>query len=311
MKKLSFVVSLITQDNDFQMEQASSAEETGGRLGVEVKVLFADGDTIQQSQQLLQIIQSSGDTHPDGIILEPVGGTGLPQVARAAVMADIAWVPVNHEAEYLASLRKQASVPIFAVTSDHEEIGRIQGKQFAAILPHGGSALYIQGPSDSSAAKFRLAGMYETKPVNVEVKLLRASWTEASAYHAITSWLRLTTAFQSHMNLVAAQNDAMAVGAKKAFGEIQDDAVRERWTRLPFTGCDGVPKTGQSWVRTGLLTATVIAPPLTGPALELLVKALRERTSPPERTSIPPTAFPSLEELRHSMMKGNARGRAT
>jgi ABC-type sugar transport system substrate-binding protein len=180
MKKLSFVVSLITPDNDFQMEQASVAEEAARRLAVDIKILFADGDTIQQSQQLLHIIQSSGNAHPDGIILEPVGGTGLPQVARAAVMADIPWVPVNHEADYLPLLRKQAHVPVFAVTSDHEEIGRIQSKQFSAILPHGGSVLYIQGPSESSAAKLRLAGMYETKPSNVEIKILRASWTEIS-----------------------------------------------------------------------------------------------------------------------------------
>ena len=41
-------------------------------------------------------------------------------------------------------------------------------------------------------------------------------------------------------------------------GERSDD--RDRWLRLPFVGCDGVTKTGQSWVRTGLLAATVIIP---------------------------------------------------
>ena len=32
---------------------------------------------------------------------------------------------------------------------------------------------------------------------------------------------------------------------------------RERWLNLPFTGCDGLPKTGQSWLRSGLLAATI------------------------------------------------------
>ncbi len=298
MKNLSFVVSLITHDNDFQMEQAAAAEETARRLGVDISILYADGDTIQQSQQLLHVIQGPSESHPAGIIIEPAGGTGLPQVARASIAAGIPWVVANREADYLTNLRKQARVPVFAVTSDHEEIGRIQSRQFAALLPNGGSVLYIQGPSESSAAKLRTAGMYDAKPSNVDIKILRGSWTEASAYTAVTSWLRLSTSFQSHMDLIAGQNDAMAMGARKAFREILDEAVRDRWVNLPFTGCDGVPKTGQTWVRSGQLTATVVAPPLTGQALEILVKALQTKMMPPERTTLAPSSFPAVENLR-------------
>lgn len=308
MKKLNFVVSLITNDNDFQMEQAIAAEEAARRLGVNIQILYAEGDTILQSQQLLHIIQSHSDSHPDGIIMEPAGGTALPQVARAAVSSGIAWVVINREADYLSGLRKQYRVPAFAVSSDHEEIGRIQGRQFGALLPSGGTVLYIQGATESSAAKQRTAGMYETKPANVEVKILRGSWTEASAHKAVSSWLRLSTSYQSHMNVIAAQNDAMAVGAKKAFQEVLDNAARERWLSLPFLGCDGVPKTGQSWVRTGLLTATVIAPPLTGTAMEILVKAIQTGTMPPERTLIPPRSLPPVENLalRHTEKAGSS-----
>ena len=41
----------------------------------------------------------------------------------------------------------------------------------------------------------------------------------------------------------------MAIGARKAFEELPNEADRERWLELPFTGCDGLPKTGQAWVR--------------------------------------------------------------
>jgi ABC-type sugar transport system substrate-binding protein len=298
MSKLTFVVSLITHDNDFQMEQAAAAEEAARHLGVDIKVLYAGGDTIEQSQQLLQIIQSPREEHPSGIILEPAGGTGFPQVARASVSAGIPWVIVNREADYLEGLRRQARVPVFAVTSDHEEIGRIQSRQFAALLPKGGTVLYIQGPSESSAAKLRTAGMYGAKPANVDIKILRGNWTEVSAYNAVTSWLRLSTSVQSQMDLVAAQNDAMAIGAKKAFREIAEESLRERWLHLPFTGCDGVPKTGQTWVRSGQLTATVIVPPLTGPALEILIKALQTGSMPPERTTLVPSSYPAVENLK-------------
>lgn len=68
MKKLSFLVALITDDNDYQVEQATAAEESGRRLGVSVQVIYAGNDAINQSQQLLKVIQSSDTPHPDAII---------------------------------------------------------------------------------------------------------------------------------------------------------------------------------------------------------------------------------------------------
>jgi ribose transport system substrate-binding protein len=188
-------------------------------------------------------------------------------------------------------------VPIYSITSDHEEIGRIQGKQFAALLPKGGSVLYIQGPSESLAAKQRTSGMYETKPVDVQVKIMRGQWTEASAYKAVSSWLRLSTSHQTPIDVIAAQDDSMALGARKAFQELPDNAARDRWLRLPFTGCDGLPKTGQTYVKRGLLTATIFIPPNAGKALEMLVQAVNTGSLPPERTLLPPVSIPSLDTL--------------
>ena len=77
-----------------------------GRLGVDVEILYADGDSIQQSQQILKFVQAERESRPDGIILEPVGGTGLPQVARAAVVDGIGWAVMNRELEYVHELRQ-------------------------------------------------------------------------------------------------------------------------------------------------------------------------------------------------------------
>lgn len=296
MKKLRFLLSLTNNDNDYQTEQASAAEAAAHRLGVELQIIHADNDTITQSQQLLKVIQSRSEAHPDGILFEPVGGTALPQVARAAAAAGIAWVVLNRDVEYITELRKTHRVPIFVFTSDHEEIGRIQGRQFAALLPKGGSVLYIQGPGESSAAQQRTAGMYETKPVDVQVKLMKAHWTEASAYRAVSSWLRLSTSQQARMDVVAAQDDSMAVGAKKAFQELSG-TVRDRWLSLPYIGCDGLPKTGQAWVKRGLLTATIFVPPNAGQALEMLVQAVNTGTMPPERSLVVPVPIPALDTL--------------
>jgi ABC-type sugar transport system substrate-binding protein len=300
MKKLKFVVSLTTNDNDYQMEQAVAAEEAARKLGVDLQIIYADNDSVLQSQQLLKIIQSRADSHPDGIIFEPVGGTALPQVARAAVSAGIAWVVLNRDADYIMELRHAFRVPVFAVTSDHEEIGRIQGRQFASLLPVGGSVLYVQGPSESLAAKQRTTGMYETKPANVQVKVIKGQWTEASSHRAVSSWLRLSTSHQTRIDVVAAQDDAMAVGAKKAFQELPDNAARDRWLSLPFLGVDGMPKTGQAWVRSGLLAATVVVPPNAGDAMEMLFQTIQSGVVPGEHTLMAPKSYPALETLATS-----------
>jgi ribose transport system substrate-binding protein len=300
MKKLRFILSLTNNDNDYQIEQAAAAEQAGRRRGVEVEIIHAENDSVTQSQQLLKIIQSRSDGLPDGIIFEPVGGTALPQVARAAAIAGIGWVVLNRDVEYIPELRKAYRVPAFCITSDHEEIGRIQGRQLGAILPKGGSVLYIQGPSESLAAKQRTFGMYETKPAEVQVKLMKAQWTEASAHRMVSSWLRLSTSQQTHLDLIAAQDDSMALGARKAFEEEPNLPARERWLKLPYIGCDGLPNSGQTWVRRGLLTATIFVPPNAGTAVEMLVEAIQNGTMPVERSLIAPVSIPALDVLAAS-----------
>jgi ABC-type sugar transport system substrate-binding protein len=307
MKKLKFVVSLTTRDNDYQTEQAQSAEEAAKRLGIDLQLLYADNDAILQSQQLLKVIQSNTEAHPDGIIFEPVGGTALPQVARAAAAAGIAWVVLNRDVEYISELRNIYKIPIFSISSDHEQIGRIQGDQIKALLPKSGSILLVQGPPESLAAKQRTSGMVETKPADVQVKFMKGNWTEAGAYKAVSSWLKLSTSQHAEIDVIAGQDDATAMGARKAFQEISDVAVRAKWLKVPFLGIDGVRATGQSWVQQGLLRATIIVPSNTGTAIEMLAQALNTGNLPPAKTLLPAKSFPAIEELaKNPVQKGQA-----
>lgn len=298
MKKLRFLVSLTTNDNDYQIEQAQSAEEAARKFGVELQVIYADNDAITQSTQLLKAIQAEESHRPDAIIFEPVGGTALPQVARAAASAGIGWAVLNREANYVPELRKSSTAPVFVVTSDHLEIGRMQGRQIAALLPHGGTILCIQGPAENSAAKERSAGMQETKPANAHTTLLRGQWTEESSQKAVRSWLKLTTSHKAAIDLIAAQDDSMAIGARKAFEELADEAEKERWLQLPFLGCDGLPKTGQAWVKSGLLTATILIPPNTGQAIEMFVEGTQRGKQLPERAITVAASVPPLDQLK-------------
>jgi ABC-type sugar transport system substrate-binding protein len=297
MKRLRFLVSLITKENDFQLEQAAAAQEASRRLGVDIEILYADNDAITQSTQILKVVQAEPESRPDAVVFEPAGGTALPQVARAAVGAGLGWVVLNREADYLTELRRSSRVPIFSISSDHKEIGKIQAQQYAAMLPHGGSVLYIQGPSENSAAKDRTAGMQTSLPTNIQITTLRGQWTEESAHKSVASWLKLSLLHRVSIDLIGAQNDLMALGARKAFQEVTNFDERERWLRLPFLGVDGLPKTGQSWVKAGTLKATVVVPPNTGQALTMFTQAISSGTAVPERTYTIPTSMPALDKL--------------
>ncbi|MGB7439286.1 MAG: substrate-binding domain-containing protein [Candidatus Acidiferrum sp.] len=297
MRKLKFLVSLITKDNDYQLEQANSAQESARKLKVEATILFADSDAITQSTQILRVIQAPEKDRVDAVIFEPIGGTALPQVAKAAAGAGVGWAVLNREPAYIPELRASHQIPIFCVSSDQVEVGRIAARQCATLIPGGGSILYIQGPSQSSVAKERETGLREILPSNIHATVLRGQWTDDSATRAVRSWLNLSTSRKAIIDLVLSQNDAMAIGARKAFQELPDEAERERWLATPFLGCDGVPNTGQSWVRSGLLTATILTPPNAGQAMELFVEALENKKSVPERTFTTSSSIPPLTDL--------------
>jgi ribose transport system substrate-binding protein len=295
METIKILVSLVTDASDFQREQAKTAQDAAKSLRVDARIIYARDDSIVQSEQLLAVIQGEARERPDAIIVQPCGRTGLPQVARAAAQAGIAWVVLNAEVNYLSHLRATHRVSAFSVNSNQQEIGRIQGRQMAAMLPQGGSVLYIQGPSNSIAAPERTAGMNQTKPQNILLRTLKSdTWGEEGGLRAVSTYLRLSTAQQDRIAMIMGQSDLLTLGARHK--------LMEQTNRLdvPLTGVDGLPDGGQKWVQKGWLTATIVVPPNAGTALEFLVKAISTGIHPAEVTYTVPASYPSLEELQRN-----------
>lgn len=134
--------------------------------------------------------------------------------------------------------------------------------------------------------------MMETKPQNVQVRVLSGQWTESSAYQATISLMRLRTSRESRIDLVCAQNDVMALGVRKALKELMPD-----WSWIPFIGVDGMAATGQRWVSESLLAATIVVPTNSDIALEMLKQALVTRIQPQEQTWVKPKSYPEMEKL--------------
>jgi ABC-type sugar transport system substrate-binding protein len=295
MNRLRIVVSL-PNDNAYQHEQGVVAKATADSLGLDLRVMHAQDDSITQSQQLLEIIQSNSLAQPDALLVEPVTRTGLPRVAEAAVAKGIAWVVSNSDVDYLKSLRKNPQVPVFTVTQGQREIGRIQGKQFAALLPQGGSVLCIEGPSASSVAIQRHEGVEDAKPRNVQITTLRSKWSEEGACQSVTAWLRLATSLAEKFDLVAGQTHELILGARKASQDIDNKEQKKKWLEVPCIGI-GISNHVKPLVDGRVLTAAVITSVTMELALRMLVRAFQTQVQPPERSIVEASSFPDLEKL--------------
>lgn len=295
MKKLRVIVSL-PNDNAYQHQQGIVAKSTGEQLGLDLHVIQANDDSITQSQQLLEIIQSRPEHRPSAFLVEPVTATGLRRVAEVAVAEGIAWVISNSDVDYVKQLRKSPRVPVFIVTQGQYEIGRLQGKQLAALLPGGGSVLCMEGRSMSSVAVQRHEGMESVKLRNVQLTMLRSKWSEESAYQSAGAWLRLASSRAEKFDLVAGQTHELALGARKAFQNLDIPELRKKCLKMPFIGI-GISSQVKPLVDGRVLAATVITSVTMDLALKLLVRAIESQVQPPERSVVEVSSYPEIEKL--------------
>jgi ABC-type sugar transport system substrate-binding protein len=174
------------------------------------------------------------------------------------------------------------------VTTDHLEVGRIHARQLSGLCPDGSSVLYVQGPAETPAGRLRLEAFEEaSRGRSYHLKVVNGEWTAASAEKAVNAWLRLKTSEHFRPAAVVCQNDNMARGAQKALG-----GLRSEWGRVPFLGCDGLPKGGKLDVDEGRLAATITMPSCASPAIDLVVKWIRTGAVPPAQTVLAPSAYP-------------------
>jgi ABC-type sugar transport system substrate-binding protein len=292
--KPKVVVSLLTAAQEFQLMQAADARAAAERSGLDVEVVFAEGNAVQQIHQLYSFIHAPEGERPAALVVEPVSPDGMERLARNAIKAGIAWVVQQWRTDYLAALRTQnPNVLVASVSVDEEEIGEVQAGQVRAFLPKGGGVLLVQGPADSTSAVRRREGLAKgLERSGIEIRtVLHGDWTAKSAESAVKSWLRLKTTESPRVDAVVGQNDSMASGARTAIA-----ALRSEWTALPFTGCDGLPEGGRRMVASGELAATVVKPTTTGPSVDLVARALEGQPASPELV-LHAASYPPLEAL--------------
>jgi ABC-type sugar transport system substrate-binding protein len=288
---------LVDPANEFQQMLKVEAELACRKAQLSLEVYFTGDDLGSQVSQIRSAVDSP---HPaNAAIVLATRDRGLSGCVRAAARAGMSWVYLNRSEDDLEPIRREfPGVAIATVTADEVETGRIQGRQFRALVPGEGLVLYVQGGTRSAVARDRTAGMLEAVAgAPIEVSRLEGGWDPSAAREAVRRWLTIVAPGNVHLDLVGCQNDPIAVAAVEALQDAARALGRPEMAHIPVTGCDGTPAVGQRLVREGTLAATVVLPNWGGAAVERVARFLSAGEKPPATTLLKPVSYPAERAL--------------
>jgi len=254
----------------YQALQEETAVAEAAKAGVAAEIVLAPG-----FDHLRVIRKRLGDPSAppvDAVIVEPASVTSMGLLlkelkGRTGLVLLNAWSPEVEE--YARSWG--SGLPFGAVSIDHTAIGQIQGGQVAALLPRGGHVLCVTGPLRSSAAAERLEGMKAMLPSEIALYETQAGgWMESDGILAFDNWYALYKTRNFSVDVIAAQSDELAMGARSACRSVTHLAHRAMLAKARLLGVDACPAFGRKLVDSGQLTASVLTPATTGEAIRRL-----------------------------------------
>ena len=289
---------------DIWREKQNSELRIGAYFHDDVELCFAaayDSDE-RQVQQIDSLVSA-------GIDLLIVAPNQVQTISPAIDRAYDKGIPV------IVFERKTSSQKYTAfISADNYEMGRVMGEYIAAQLDGEGRVMEIMGLQGSSPAIERHKGFADAiarHPGIEVVATLQGDWTEESAYE---SPLLTSPLGEEHIDFVFAQNDRMAMGARRAMMERRGTSSPQGGTGggLPlFCGIDGLPGEGGGiqLVRDSVLDATYIYPTHGDRILELALDILEGR--PYEKESRLMSALVTRQNARVIQMQADETMRQT
>jgi ribose transport system substrate-binding protein len=269
--------------NDFQLLQEETAVAEGGRTGIDVEIAFASA--FDQLAAIRKRLVEARSRPVDAVVAEPANVAMADMIMRD-LKGKTGLVLLNNDPPSVEEYGRTWGTehPFGTVSADHHKIGEIQGQQVSALLPRGGVALSILGPQRAGPAQERLTGMKKT--LRPDVKLYQseaAHWAEEDGVEAFKTWYSLFKMRNEAVQIVAAQNDELAVGAREAATAVSNPEHRQMFSQAKYLGIDCSPQYGQRMVDNGTLTASVVMPSNTDVAIRHLHAFWQDRRAMPLR----------------------------
>jgi ABC-type sugar transport system substrate-binding protein len=274
---------LANAENDYMQALKVEAEAAAARAGFDLEVAFAGLDpgkiSIEQPQQIYRALSRVPAERPVAVIIFPL--LDVAHTMKEVLAARIGVIILNRLPPQIEELRAaHPGLPIFAVSTDQVEAGRVQARQLRALAPDGGLVLAVLGHPLATSTTDRANGLRQAlEGSSVRLTTVSGDWGLASGEQAVAKWLRQPFN-KEPLRAIACQNDAMAAGARRAVQKLATEDAFAYLRRIPILGIDGSPTFGQKMVDSGELTATVVMPPITRTAIDLLARALKGEAIP-------------------------------
>lgn len=292
-----FVIGVSQCSEDIWREKQNAELRIGSYIHDNIELRFAAAYDSDERQ--VQQIDSLVATGIDLLIVAPN------QVATISPAIDRAYdsgIPV------IVFERKTNSKKYTAcVSADNYEMGHIMGEYIASRLKGKGSVLEIKGLEGSSPAIERHNGFMDAIKENPGIStagIAQGDWTGQSAYLSVKKLLAgMPSEKVGAIDYVFAQNDRMAMGARKAFMEYMK-ANPDVSKSLPlFSGIDGLSGEdgGIRLVRDSILDATYVYPTQGDKLIELAVNILEGK--PYEKENLNMAALVTKDNAKALLMK--------
>jgi ABC-type sugar transport system substrate-binding protein len=213
---------------------------------------------------------------PDGVLIILAGGHWTREPFERLTKAGVPVVLLNRVPAWVEDLRRDhPAALVAAVAPDQEGIGEIHARQALRLVSPGSFVLLVTGDPGSQAAVSRRDRFLAAVGSTLEVREVDGRWSVAGAEKALGEWFRSGAARGRSPALVVCQNDEMAVGARSALARHAAASGNAALLRTPLVGCDGTEELGKPMVDRRELAATVVMPPTTPAALQLLERYWR------------------------------------
>jgi ABC-type sugar transport system substrate-binding protein len=305
----SVALWLADVSNEFQQMMKADVEAVCRKNGLGFEVHFTGYEIHAQVREIRAALARS--PRAGAFLVLAARDRGLAHSLRLAAAQGVAWFFLNGVGDDLQDVRRDhPGMALATVTADERETGRIQGRQFRALVGDDRLGLYVQGGTQSFVARERTAGLLEvTRGAPFAVTILEGGWDPAASRETVRRWLSTVSLGILNLDLVGCQNDPLALAAVEALQSVALSGNKPELGRVPVIGCDGTPGLGQRKVQEGALLATVVLPPWAGIAAQQAADFLLKGSPPPPVTLVVPRSFPPEQQLQRPSSAGPGASR--
>jgi ABC-type sugar transport system substrate-binding protein len=194
-----------SQSNEFPVLLAEATKYRGDQLDITVDIFDSENDTNIEIQNFENAIANGYDA----IVFSPVDSAGSSAGVKKANEAGIPVIDIN------TCIQEFDTLDGF-VGSDCVQSGEILMEYLAETAKGTGNVVMLWGPFAQSASFERAQGIINVIRNNPDMNIIAddaANWSRSEALDLMTNWLN---ANPDQINIIAGQNDEMALGALQA-----------------------------------------------------------------------------------------------